>query len=257
MIEREMEDLLWDHPEKFLNEPLQQFERQPASAVGRADLIFVDRIGRLLVIELKRDTLERGAVTQLVDYYGMLKARFPDKSVELMIVASRIPPERRIACEQFNIEAVEIPQKKFRDIADEIGYIFQSEVRSPSIVAVATSPVEATTGIVQPRRHEHLSQRPTKIEKAWYHWCGQNTRAYFLAFVNARESCSIRRFDAETGVFHGKEYRSGDFQIAYSDFLKLGTLLHTSRQPNLDRDCRERLPEPVLAELKEQISTSR
>jgi hypothetical protein len=30
----------------------------------------------LLVIELKRDTLDRGAITQLVDYYGMLKSRF-------------------------------------------------------------------------------------------------------------------------------------------------------------------------------------
>ena len=27
MTEREMEDLLWDPPEKFLNEPLKQLER--------------------------------------------------------------------------------------------------------------------------------------------------------------------------------------------------------------------------------------
>jgi len=72
MTEREMEDLIWHNPEKFLNEPLTQFQRQPSSTVGRADLIFEDRIGRLLVIELKRDTLERGAVMQLIDYYGMV-----------------------------------------------------------------------------------------------------------------------------------------------------------------------------------------
>jgi RecB family endonuclease NucS len=80
--------------------------------VGRADLIFEDRIGRLLVVELKRDTLERGAIAQLIDYYGMLKARFPEKAVELMIVAGRVPPERRLACEQYDIAAVEIAQKK-------------------------------------------------------------------------------------------------------------------------------------------------
>ena len=67
MTEREMEDLLWEHPEKFLNEPLEQFQRQPSSAVGRADLIFLDCIGRLIVIELKRGTLELGAVSQLID----------------------------------------------------------------------------------------------------------------------------------------------------------------------------------------------
>jgi RecB family endonuclease NucS len=68
MTEHEMEDLVWQHPEKFLNEPLRQFQRQPASGVGRADLIFLDRLDRLLVIELKRGTLARGAVPQLVDY---------------------------------------------------------------------------------------------------------------------------------------------------------------------------------------------
>jgi RecB family endonuclease NucS len=67
MTEREMEDLVWEHPEKFLNEPLKQFQRQPASGVGRADLLFLDRLGRILVIELKRSTLERGAVPQIVD----------------------------------------------------------------------------------------------------------------------------------------------------------------------------------------------
>src|SRR5438046_482920 len=113
MTEREMEDLLWEHPEKFLNEPLKQFQRQPASSVGRADLIFLDRIGRLLVIELKRGTLERGAVSQLVDYYGMLKSRFPDKSVELMIIANRIPPEDERLADNTHITPLKYQGKSF------------------------------------------------------------------------------------------------------------------------------------------------
>jgi hypothetical protein len=40
VTEREMEDLLWQYPERFLNEPLNQFRRQPCAPVGRADLIF-------------------------------------------------------------------------------------------------------------------------------------------------------------------------------------------------------------------------
>jgi hypothetical protein len=131
MTEREMEDLLWAYPQKFVNEPLTQFERQPSSDVGRADLVFTDRIGRLLVVELKRGTLERGAILQLVDYFGMMKSRFPDKCVELMVVANRIPVERRLACEQYDVTAVEIPQKKFRDVAEEVSYTFKSE--SPEV----------------------------------------------------------------------------------------------------------------------------
>lgn len=76
MIEREMEDLLWQHTDKLLNEPLKQFRRQARSSVGRSDLVFTDRLGGLLVIEIKRGKLERRAVDQLHDYYGSLKKEF-------------------------------------------------------------------------------------------------------------------------------------------------------------------------------------
>ncbi len=44
MTEREMEDLLWEYPEKLLNEPLTRFRRLQRSGVGRCDLIFEDRL---------------------------------------------------------------------------------------------------------------------------------------------------------------------------------------------------------------------
>jgi len=128
MTEKEMEDLLWGHPQKFLGEHLIQFERQLRSGVGRSDLIFIDRIGRYLVVEVKRGRLQRGAVEQLHDYYGMMKQRFPDSVVELMVVANEIPGERRLACEKLDIEARDISEKKFRDVASEVNYIFESEV---------------------------------------------------------------------------------------------------------------------------------
>ena len=129
MTEKEMEDLLWDHPEKFLNESLKQFRRQPRSQVGRADLVFEDRRERLLIIELKKGKLGRGAVDQLHDYFGMMKKEFPQKPVELMVVANNIPEERRLACEKLDIEWREMSEKKFRDIASEVGYEFESERR--------------------------------------------------------------------------------------------------------------------------------
>jgi Endonuclease NucS C-terminal domain len=254
MTEREMEDLLWEHPEKFLNEPLKQFQRQPTSSVGRADLIFLDRIGRLLVIELKRDTLERGAVSQLVDYYGMLKSRFPDKSVELMIIANRIPPERRQACEQYHIDAVEIPQKKFRDVAEEVGYDFGSE-RSKDVAPVEATSLKVESGISPDRAPANREDFPSpmKTEKGWYYWKGKNNRDYFLAFVNAKGSCSMRRFEAGGGAFLGREYKSGDYQDSFSDYVKAASPLYVSRQPNLERDCKTRLPSYVLSELKQQV----
>src|ERR1022692_4635191 len=131
MIEREMQELLWLYPERFLNEPLKQVAWEPPSAVGRADLVFEDRHGRLLVIEAKHGKLPRGAIDQLLDYFGMMKQRFPDKAVELMVVANVIPSERRLTCESRDIECREISERRFRDVAAEVAYLFASEGNLP------------------------------------------------------------------------------------------------------------------------------
>src|SRR6266699_5591271 len=112
-----MADLLWNHSGDLLHEPLKPFRRQSRSQVGVADLVFEDRIGRLVVIELKKGKLERGAISQLVDYFGMLKNEFPARPVELMVVANSVPQERRLACEQYDFECREISEKSFRDVA--------------------------------------------------------------------------------------------------------------------------------------------
>jgi Endonuclease NucS len=83
MVEREMQELLWRYPERFLNEPLKQIAWEASPDVGRADLVFEDRHGRLLIIEVKHGKLPRGAIDQLLDYFGMMKQRFPNRPVEL------------------------------------------------------------------------------------------------------------------------------------------------------------------------------
>lgn len=246
MVEKDMEALLWNYPERLLNEPLTQFRRQPRSSVGRADIIFTDRLGRFLVVEVKKGKLQRGAIDQLHDYFGMLKKEFPDKAVELMVVANHIPHERRVACEQYDIEWREITEKKFRDVAEEIGYVIESEIPSKEAP-------EHTTPI-QPTRISESPRRGGKVERAWYYWKGADGKGYFLAFVNAKGSCSIRKFDAESGTFLGKPPNPpGDFQEVFRDYIVSGTEVLVGHQPNLEKHCKERLPCPVLAELRRQI----
>lgn len=134
-----MQELLWLYPERFLNEQLKQVAWEPPSAVGRADLVFEDRHGRLLVIEVKHGKLPRGAIDQLLDYFGMMKQRFPNKPVELMVVANTIPAERRLTCESRDIECREISERMFRDVAAEFGYRFASETNAQAVPAAPTS----------------------------------------------------------------------------------------------------------------------
>jgi RecB family endonuclease NucS len=62
---------------------LQQFAWEASSSVGRADLVFEDRLGRLLIIEVKLGKLKRDAIGQLYDYFGMMKVKYPKKAVVL------------------------------------------------------------------------------------------------------------------------------------------------------------------------------
>jgi len=97
-------------------------------------------------------------------------------------------------------------------------------------------------------------EQTAKIEKGWYYWVAKTGQRYFLAFVNARGSCSMRRFEVDGGAFRGLDYKSGDYQTNFSDYLNSAIPLYVNRQPNLDRDCKVRLPSSVLAELSQQVA---
>jgi hypothetical protein len=89
--------------------------------------------------------------------------------------------------------------------------------------------------------------------KAWFFRRDENGREHFLAFVNAKGSCSIRTFDCEKGIFLGKRSQPGNYQDRFADLIAGAVELTASSQPNLERDCRERLPDHFLAYLREQI----
>lgn len=54
-------------------------------------------------------------------------------------------------------------------------------------------------------------------------------------------------FDAEKGLFLGKEYFSGNYQDQFADLIRGAVAVTVQFQPNLERDCKERLPERLLA----------
>ena len=68
-----LEDILTANPD-MLEEGLQLVGRQISTAGGPLDLLGVDTDGRLVVYELKRGTLSRDAVAQVIDYASALDA---------------------------------------------------------------------------------------------------------------------------------------------------------------------------------------
>lgn len=197
MIEREMQELLWLYPERFLNEPLKQVAWEPPSAVGRADLVFEDRHGRLLVIEVKHGKLPRGAIDQLLDYFGMMKQRFPDKPVELMVVANVIPAERRLTCESRDIECREISERVFRDVAAEFGYRFASELdaeQAASETPTSASRPRDTGGQKGDGRTPNWSFNRTEQSSGdaqdFLSRCDEKGKTFFTALFDAQKAVS-------------------------------------------------------------------
>ena len=80
----------------------------------------------MLVVEIKKDTVEREVIGQVYDYYGALKQEFPLRFVELMVIAGFVPPERRMALDHLHIGWREIPMRQFRAVARAVGYAIES-----------------------------------------------------------------------------------------------------------------------------------
>jgi hypothetical protein len=248
MTEHDMEELLWKHPDKLLNEPLEPFRKQPSSQVGRADLVFKDRLGRFLVVEIKKGVLPRGAVNQLVDYYGMLKREFQNESVELMAVANSIPEDRAIACLKYDIEPREISEKRFADLAREVGYEMDSDKETKDRTGKMDLAAPVSTALLRGLR----PLGSNRVERAWYFSPSGLGKATFLAFVNAKGNSSMRVFDADDGSFLGRRYADGDYREAFREYIQSATSVNVARQPNLENECKQQLPAVVLAELKRQ-----
>ena len=161
-----------------------------------------------------------------------------------MVVANSIPEERQLACEKLDINCLIVSEKKYRDVAIEVGYEIVSEKNSfPQNVSILEG-AGSDDRMIQRRA-------PSKIEKSWGYLRVGAGRDYVLAFVNAKGNCSVRTFDAD-GFFLTREYGSGDYQIAFRDRYTQAKLLTLTHQPNLERHCRVRLPDWVLSEIHQQ-----
>jgi hypothetical protein len=92
--------------------------------------------------------------------------------------------------------------------------------------------------------------------KAWYYWRNPGDKNWHvLAFVNRGGACSIRQFRSTDGARSKYETKAGSFHEAFSEYFSGPPVfpLELSAQPNLEKECRERLPQWVLIEIRKQI----
>jgi hypothetical protein len=115
LTEKIMEDAVAQNPEKYIEPGLVLIKRQYRIGKYIFDLLFQDRHGAKLIVELQKGTLDRNHTYKILDYYDEYKLKNPKEFVELMIIANKIPRERRDRLSSNGIAFKEIPTSDFLD----------------------------------------------------------------------------------------------------------------------------------------------
>lgn len=113
MLEREFEDILSTYPE-LIEEGLSLVGRQVNVDRKFIDLLFKDKIGQDLIVELKIGIAKREHVAQLFDYagYKIAEGKAP---VRIMLIANRIPENFKHSFDYYGFEYKEIGTDRLHD----------------------------------------------------------------------------------------------------------------------------------------------
>ena len=107
--ESEIEDLLVDHPD-LVEEGLRFEGRQLQLGDLRPDLLFRDRVGNPLIVEVKKESISRSDIGQIMEYRGLVPS---ESRVRFMIIGREIPPPFRRSLPRAGIEFKELSQLNY------------------------------------------------------------------------------------------------------------------------------------------------
>ena len=142
ITEKDMEDLIAKNPDRYLGESgLSLVVRQYSIGNFRFDLLFKDRHGGKLIVEIQRGTLDREHMFKVFDYCDEYRERNPTEFVEPLLVANIIPHERKCRLFRRGISFREIPEEAF----------FKDEHLSIATTAAEDHPVSQTEETISPQ----------------------------------------------------------------------------------------------------------
>jgi len=134
MLEKDIENLIAEHPDEiFPGEGFKLLGQQVGIEGRRIDLLFEDRLGRRIIVEVKRGVLSREASGQVAEYYGLLKSKDPSQAYELVLCANIIPKERRSFLETIGIDCRELGLARIAEIGTRYGYRFPDDAPTPPV----------------------------------------------------------------------------------------------------------------------------
>jgi hypothetical protein len=115
--EDDMENAIISNPEKYLGEKdLKLISRQFRIGKYIFDLLFEDRHGGKLIVELQKGTLDREHTYKILDYYDEYREAYPGDFIDLMVIANNITHERKKRLSSLGIAFRELPASEFLEV---------------------------------------------------------------------------------------------------------------------------------------------
>jgi len=240
MLEREMEDLIAANPERFFprNEFVLKGRQQSFHGVGRFDLLFADRHGMTVLMELKAVPARYEVIDQVARYRDALVER-GFTNIIMWIVAPSVPPGMKDFLSHLGIEYTEIHESEFIRAATLSGYVLRDasarqDKQSQSHKLASSSSLGTLT---EEAVHERAQAQFRHVEKMGFDdWgFGKETQPSFL--INALETGGktkeeirsefIAHFYPELSYAEAKG-KSG-FNVFFSDSKRPVGTYHASR----------------------------
>ncbi len=238
MLEREMEDLIAAHPDHFFPHHgfVLQGRQQSFRGVGRFDLLFVDRHGMSILMELKAVPAHYEVIDQIARYRDALVS-LGSSNIIMWIVAPSIPPGMKDFLSHLGIEYTEIHQSAFIRAAALMEYVLRDMPSAKQAKPQGTDKGSAPDALSNPGTPTRTHMQPGKMQQAGNdEWgFGIGTQPSFLIRAlerggTAKENLRseyISHFHPELSYAEAKG-KSG-FNVFFSDSKRpLGTY-HASR----------------------------
>ena len=131
MLEKDMEELIANYPNDFFPDyNLQLNDRQGIlDNTARFDLLFNDKSGNIILMELKSKKASADNIDQIITYQDKLirKNRKNKINVKMWLIAPNIPYALQKKLKEFNIKFFEINEDIFNRIARKRNYPLQEK----------------------------------------------------------------------------------------------------------------------------------
>ena len=246
LSEKQIEDVFEIYYKELLSPDFELVERQYVfKNKRRADLIFIDKNKRKVIVELKRDAVTREDIGQLIEYRGILDKEDP----RIILVAPIIPSTIKKSFEHFGIEYLEFNIKKISElynsikdktklkVAVEIEEIIsvplsEKKVIDGNVAFKVTYNDKNWSGICSPNVADFNFKNRTwcKIQSRYDNNCQtMSDKDFDEGFYPCMDSVALLNLSFYAGTFHGKKHNNEPMRAIN---IKKGKLaLFTSREP--------------------------